>query len=96
MFEHLSIGVHIPTYLVSTYLGFFCFLPQRALRNKFFRKNETYKKDCWLNYADDEYSQQQISDIRAVLNVLYLFIPVPLFWALFDQQVYLEIIRFHE
>lgn len=45
------------------------------------------KKEHWLEYADEKYSKQQIFDIRSVLNVLYLFMPVPLFWALFDQQV---------
>ena len=27
-----------------------------------------------------------MADTRAVLNVFYMFIPFPLFWALFDQQ----------
>lgn len=27
-----------------------------------------------------------IRDIKYVFNVLVLFIPLPLFWALFDQQ----------
>lgn len=59
---------------------------QRAISNRLLSKNSS-KKSHWLEYADDKFSKQQISDIQAVLNVLYLFIPVPLFWALFDQQV---------
>ncbi|XP_065218370.1 peptide transporter family 1 isoform X1 [Planococcus citri] len=58
----------------------------RALKNKFFHGSQVEKKSYWLEYADDRFSHQQISDIKAVLKVLYLFIPVPFFWALFDQQ----------
>ncbi|XKL68927.1 hypothetical protein PGB90_006696 [Kerria lacca] len=57
----------------------------QAVKNKLTSKNSE-KKEHWLEYAQDKFSKQQISDIQAVLNVLYLFIPVPLFWALFDQQ----------
>ena len=37
---------------------------------------------------DDSLSLQEsfVSDVKAVLNVLWLFIPLPLFWTLFDQQ----------
>lgn len=41
----------------------------------------------WLNYADDKFSEKEILDIRSALDVMYLFIPFPFFWALFDQQV---------
>lgn len=59
---------------------------KHALKNKFFSGVQIEKKSYWLEYADDRFSHQQISDIKAVLKVLYLFIPVPFFWALFDQQ----------
>jgi len=41
----------------------------------------------WLYYADDKFSEKTITDIRSALDVIYLFIPFPFFWALFDQQV---------
>lgn len=44
-------------------------------------------KSHWLCYADDKFSGREISDIRSALDVIYLFIPFPFFWALFDQQV---------
>ena len=28
-----------------------------------------------------------IEDVRQVLHVFWLFIPLPVFWALYDQQV---------
>ncbi|CAG9803155.1 unnamed protein product [Chironomus riparius] len=40
----------------------------------------------WLNYAEPKYSKQMISDVKSVLKILLLFLPLPLFWALFDQQ----------
>ena len=32
---------------------------------------------------------QFLDDVRQVLHVIWLFIPLPVFWALYDQQVYL-------
>ncbi|XP_076764514.1 peptide transporter family 1 [Xylocopa sonorina] len=55
-----------------------------ALCNKTISKGE--KRDHWLDYADDKYEKSQIDDIKAALQVMVLFIPIPIFWALFDQQ----------
>jgi len=44
-------------------------------------------KSHWLNYADDKFSEKEISNIRSALDVIYLFTQFPFFWALFDQQV---------
>ncbi|KAK9298287.1 hypothetical protein QLX08_008303 [Tetragonisca angustula] len=44
------------------------------------------KKMHWLDYANDEYDTSLIKDIKAALQVMILFIPLPIFWALFDQQ----------
>jgi solute carrier family 15 oligopeptide transporter 1 len=44
------------------------------------------KREHWLDYSSDLYDQRTISDIKSVLKVLKLFIPLPIFWALFDQQ----------
>lgn len=30
-----------------------------------------------------------IKDIKQVLHVLVLYLPIPVFWALYDQQVFL-------
>jgi dipeptide/tripeptide permease len=43
-------------------------------------------KDHWLEYADDKYDQVLINDVKAFCRVLFMFIPVPVAWALFDQQ----------
>ncbi|XP_044578742.1 peptide transporter family 1 isoform X2 [Cotesia glomerata] len=43
-------------------------------------------RDHWLDHADDKYDSKLISDIKSTFRVLTLFIPLPFFWALFDQQ----------
>lgn len=57
---------------------------QYAVYKKFTSKNE--KRENWLEYADDKYDKSLINDIKAALQVMKLFIPIPIFWALFDQQ----------
>lgn len=44
------------------------------------------KREHWLDYADDQYEKSMINDVKATFQVLKLFIPIPIFWALFDQQ----------
>ncbi|XP_017881375.1 peptide transporter family 1 [Ceratina calcarata] len=50
------------------------------------RVKTSEKRDHWLDHADDEYDGSLINDIKAALKVMVLFIPIPVFWALFDQQ----------
>jgi hypothetical protein len=59
---------------------------QHALiRKRELRKRE--KREHWLDYADDTYDRTLINDTKATLRVLFLYLPLPFFWALFDQQV---------
>ncbi|KPJ03190.1 Peptide transporter family 1 [Papilio xuthus] len=46
------------------------------------------KREHWLDHADDKYDSSLIEDVKGLLRVLVLFIPLPIFWALFDQQVF--------
>lgn len=59
--------------------------PQHAVVQSFKSKE---KREHWLDNADDKYDRGLIEDIKSLLRVLVLFIPLPVFWALFDQQVY--------
>lgn len=43
-------------------------------------------KDHWLDYALVDTSRKLVRDTKYVLRVLILFIPLPFFWSLFDQQ----------
>ncbi|XP_005097084.1 solute carrier family 15 member 2 [Aplysia californica] len=44
------------------------------------------KDGQWLDHAADRYEESFVTDVKALLHVLWLFLPFPLFWALFDQQ----------
>lgn len=44
----------------------------------------------WLDYATDKYGAKLVADMKIVFSILYLYLPVPIFWSLFDQQVYFE------
>ncbi|XP_052746696.1 uncharacterized protein LOC112053030 [Bicyclus anynana] len=42
--------------------------------------------DHWLDYSIDKYGVKLVSDMKAVCSILFLYLPVPIFWSLFDQQ----------
>ncbi|XP_048237757.1 solute carrier family 15 member 1-like isoform X1 [Haliotis rufescens] len=43
-------------------------------------------KTHWLDRAEDKFEESFVEDVKILLKVLWLFLPLPLFWALFDQQ----------
>lgn len=47
-------------------------------------KHET--RDHWLDYASEKYGVKMVAESKVVLNVLVMFSPIPLFWALHAQQ----------
>ncbi|XP_040417712.1 solute carrier family 15 member 2 isoform X3 [Cygnus olor] len=58
-----------------------------AIKNRL--KNRSHhipKRDHWLDWASEKYSKQLIGEVKMVTRVLFLFVPLPMFWALFDQQ----------
>ncbi|XP_043360872.1 solute carrier family 15 member 2 isoform X2 [Dermochelys coriacea] len=58
-----------------------------AIRNRLKnRSKQIPKREHWLDWASEKYSKQLINEIKMVTRVLFLFIPLPMFWALFDQQ----------
>ncbi|RNA30350.1 solute carrier family 15 member 2-like [Brachionus plicatilis] len=57
-----------------------------GIRNKI-RMKKFIKKDHWLDYAEESnFSKQIISDVKAVVRVFVVFVPLPIFWTLYDQQ----------
>ncbi|XP_061465099.1 solute carrier family 15 member 2 isoform X2 [Rhineura floridana] len=50
------------------------------------RSQHIPKREHWLDWASEKYSNQLITEVKMVTRVLFLFIPLPMFWALFDQQ----------
>uniref|UniRef100_A0A0P5N991 Oligopeptide transporter 1 n=1 Tax=Daphnia magna TaxID=35525 RepID=A0A0P5N991_9CRUS len=55
-----------------------------AISRRFKSKGE--KHDHWLDFASDKFDKQLIEDVKRVLAVAFVFIPLPVFWALYDQQ----------
>ncbi|XP_051475954.1 solute carrier family 15 member 1 [Apus apus] len=65
---------------VSKCIGF-------AIKNRFrHRSKEFPKREHWLDWASEKYDKRLIAQTKMVLKVLFLYIPLPMFWALFDQQ----------
>ncbi|XP_001363474.3 solute carrier family 15 member 2 [Monodelphis domestica] len=50
------------------------------------RSREIPKRKHWLDWAEEKYPKQLILDVKALTRVLFLYIPLPMFWALLDQQ----------
>jgi MFS family permease len=55
------------------------------LKNTFKDKKEKQKRH-WLDHADDVYDVNVISDVKRLTKILVVFLPLPIFWALYDQQ----------
>uniref|UniRef100_A0A671XM18 Solute carrier family 15 member 2 n=1 Tax=Sparus aurata TaxID=8175 RepID=A0A671XM18_SPAAU len=56
-----------------------------AIRNRWQRAKYDPPRKHWLDWAEEKYSKRLIQEIKMVLRVLVLYIPLPMFWALFDQ-----------
>ncbi|XP_058985772.1 peptide transporter family 1 isoform X2 [Musca domestica] len=50
------------------------------------RERKTKPKPHWLDYAEPAVGSKMVSDVKTLLKILVLFLPFPVFWALFDQQ----------
>uniref|UniRef100_A0A667XGA0 Solute carrier family 15 member 1 n=1 Tax=Myripristis murdjan TaxID=586833 RepID=A0A667XGA0_9TELE len=57
-----------------------------AISNRFKNRRSNIKKAHWLDWAEDRYDKLLIAQVKMVVKVLFLYIPLPMFWALFDQQ----------
>ncbi|XP_067315337.1 solute carrier family 15 member 1b [Pseudorasbora parva] len=58
-----------------------------AVNNRFKHRSKQYpKRQHWMDWAEEKYDKLLIAQVKMVLKVLFLYIPLPMFWALFDQQ----------
>lgn len=44
------------------------------------------QRESFLDYGKKFYSDWLVEDVKRILSILFLFLPIPLFWSLFDQQ----------
>ncbi|XP_061641101.1 solute carrier family 15 member 1b [Phyllopteryx taeniolatus] len=58
-----------------------------AISNRFRHRHPAYpKREHWMDWAEEKYDKLLIAQVKMVVKVLFLYIPLPMFWALFDQQ----------
>ncbi|XP_076012735.1 solute carrier family 15 member 2 isoform X2 [Genypterus blacodes] len=57
-----------------------------AINSRWRRSKCDSQRNHWLDWAEEKYSKRLIQEIKMVLRILVLYIPLPMFWALFDQQ----------
>jgi len=50
------------------------------------QSSSSEKPEHWLDHAKGKYSAQLIADTKILLKLLVLYLPLPIYWALFDQQ----------
>ncbi|KAG5683394.1 hypothetical protein PVAND_012679 [Polypedilum vanderplanki] len=54
---------------------------------EFFKRNKKIeRKNHWLDYAIIKYNQKLINDTKQVLKILKIFLPIPIYWAVYAQQ----------
>ena len=57
-----------------------------AIRRRIEMRKSVVKKDHWLDWAVPKYDPSLVYGIKAIVKVFYMFLPLPIFWALFEQQ----------
>lgn len=50
------------------------------------RESERDTREHFLDYSIGKYGQQLVNDTKSLLNILVLFLPLPIFFTLDDQQ----------
>lgn len=58
-----------------------------AIKNRYKHRNKHYpKREHWMDWAEEKYEKLLIAQIKMALKVLFLYLPLPMFWTLFDQK----------
>jgi solute carrier family 15 (oligopeptide transporter), member 1 len=57
-----------------------------SVKSKNQQQQQQQQLPHWLDYSEEKFGRPLINDIKSVLKILLLFVPLPLFWSLFDQQ----------
>lgn len=58
-----------------------------AIKNRYRHRSKRYpKREHWMDWAEEKYEKLLIAQIKMVLKVLFLYLPLPMFWTLFDQK----------
>ncbi|GAB0094460.1 hypothetical protein DMENIID0001_097660 [Sergentomyia squamirostris] len=78
-----------PFYTITKPTGNMVVLVSKCIGNAIvtkFKERKTKPRSYWLEYAEPKYGKTLVRDVSILLKILVLFLPLPFFWALFDQQ----------
>lgn len=50
------------------------------------KKSKTEPKDHWMDYSREKYDHELVDATKKVLRILIIFLPIPLYWAVYMQQ----------
>ncbi|XP_036318046.1 peptide transporter family 1-like isoform X2 [Rhagoletis pomonella] len=78
-----------PLYKIKPPAGNMVVLVSKTIGNAIatkWKEKKTNPREHWLDYADKKYDRQLIEDVKVLMRILVLYLPLPVFWALFDQQ----------
>ncbi|GAB0094459.1 peptide transporter family 1-like [Sergentomyia squamirostris] len=78
-----------PFYTINKPSGNMVVLVSKCIGNAIvrqFKERKTKRRSHWLEYAEPKYGSTLVRDVSILLKILILYVPLPLFWALFDQQ----------
>ncbi|XP_031435123.1 solute carrier family 15 member 1 [Clupea harengus] len=58
-----------------------------AIKNRYRHRSKQHPgREHWLDWATEKYDKLLIVQIKMVMKVLVLYLPLPMFWTLFDQK----------
>ena len=40
-----------------------------------------------MDYARERFGDEFVDTVKSLLDIIFVFLPLPVFWALFNQQV---------
>ncbi|XP_073668067.1 solute carrier family 15 member 1 isoform X3 [Paramisgurnus dabryanus] len=80
-------GMYVKRDPEGNIMGAVCKCIGFAIRNRFRHRSSRYpKREHWMDWAEEKYDKLLIAQVKMVLKVLFLYIPLPMFWTLFDQK----------
>ena len=57
-----------------------------AIKTNFKNRKKLIMQTHWLDHAIDKYDVGFINDVKLLTRTSFMFLPLPIFWALVDQQ----------
>ena len=50
------------------------------------RRRKTDHRNHWLDYAEEKHGEKLVAETKNVLNILILYLPLPIYWAVYMMQ----------